>query len=55
VRILQSDDFNTWTEMPVDYKAIARSVVMAGPDPEHLWVATDTGMILHLAVILKPE
>ncbi len=48
VRILQSDDFSTWTEMPVDYKAVARSVVMAGPDPQHLWVATDTGMILHL-------
>lgn len=55
VRILESDDFSTWTEMPVDYKAIARSVVMAGPDPGHLWVATDTGMILHLGVILKPE
>jgi len=55
VRILQSDDFNTWTEMPVDYKAVARSVVIAGPDPEHLWVATDTGMILHLSTIAKPE
>jgi photosynthesis system II assembly factor YCF48-like protein len=48
VKILESTDFSMWTEMPVDYKAVARSVVMAGPDPEHLWVATDTGMILHL-------
>jgi hypothetical protein len=48
VRILQSDDFKTWTEMPVDYKAMARNVVIAGPDPEHVWVSTDTGMILHL-------
>jgi hypothetical protein len=48
VRILESDDFKTWTEMAVDYKAEARSVVMAGPDADHLWVATDTGMILHL-------
>jgi hypothetical protein len=55
VRILESDDFNTWNEMPVDYKAVARSVVIAGPDPEHLWVATDTGMILHLGVVRKPE
>lgn len=55
VRILESDDFSTWTEMPVDYKAVARSVMIAGPDADHLWVATDTGMILHLAVILKPE
>jgi hypothetical protein len=48
VKILKSDDFKTWTDMPVDYKAVARSVVMAGPDPAHVWVATDTGMILHL-------
>ena len=54
VRILESDDFQTWTEIPVDYKAAARLVMMAGPDPEHLWVATDTGMILHLTVTLKP-
>ena len=26
----------------------ARQVIVTGPDPEHLWVATDTGMILHL-------
>jgi hypothetical protein len=48
VKILKSEDFSTWTDMAVDYKAVARSVVMAGPDPEHLWVGTDTGMILHL-------
>ena len=48
VKILESDDFSTWTDMPVDYKAVARSVVMAGPDADHVWVATDTGMILHL-------
>lgn len=48
VKILESSDFSTWTEMPVDYKAVARSVVMAGPDENHMWVATDTGMILHL-------
>jgi photosystem II stability/assembly factor-like uncharacterized protein len=50
VRILESTDFDTWTEMPVSYKAVARSVVIAGPDPEHLWVATDMGMILHLKI-----
>lgn len=54
VKILQSDDFETWTDMPVDYKAVARSVILAGPDREHLWVATDTGMILHLGGVLKP-
>jgi photosystem II stability/assembly factor-like uncharacterized protein len=55
VRILESEDFQTWTDMPVDYKAVARSVIMAGPDRDHLWVATDTGMILHLGVFPKPE
>ncbi len=55
VRILESDDFETWTDMAVDYKAAARSVMIAGPDSDHLWVATDTGMILHLGVTLKPE
>ena len=34
--------------MPVDYKANARSLVLAGPDAEHQWAATDTGMILWL-------
>ena len=41
--------------MPVDYKALARSVVMAGPDPEHMWIATDTGMILHLKTTFQKE
>jgi photosystem II stability/assembly factor-like uncharacterized protein len=48
VKVLQSDDFEAWTDMPVSYKAVARSVIMAGPDQDHLWIATDTGMILHL-------
>jgi len=48
VKILTSTDLTDWTEMDVDYKANARSLIMAGPDAEHLWVATDTGMILHL-------
>jgi hypothetical protein len=29
--------------------------VIAGPDPDHVWVATDTGMILHLRVTFKTE
>jgi hypothetical protein len=35
--------------MPVDYRVVAQSLVLAGPDSEHLWAATDTGMILQLA------
>lgn len=52
VRMLTSANLTDWKEMDVDYKAVARSLVLSGPDPDHLWAATDTGMILHLA--LKP-
>jgi hypothetical protein len=48
VRILRSDDLSHWGEMKVDYRAVAGSVMLAGPDEDHLWAATDTGMILHL-------
>jgi hypothetical protein len=48
VRMLTSTDFTNWTEMDVDYKAVARTVILAGPDADHQWAATDTGIILHL-------
>ncbi len=48
VKVLTSTTFGDWKEMDVDYKANARMVMMAGPDPEHVWIATDTGMILRL-------
>ncbi|HEY1760901.1 MAG TPA: YCF48-related protein [Bryobacteraceae bacterium] len=48
VKILSSVNLVDWKEMDVDYRASATTLVMAGPDPDHLWVATDTGMILHL-------
>lgn len=48
VRIFASTDYAQWTEMPVDYRAVARQVMLAGPDAQHLWLATDTGMILRL-------
>jgi hypothetical protein len=34
--------------MPVDYRAVAHSVLLTGPDENHVWAATDTGMILKL-------
>jgi hypothetical protein len=34
--------------MEVDYRAVAQHAVLSGPDAHHLWVATDTGMILGL-------
>jgi photosystem II stability/assembly factor-like uncharacterized protein len=48
VRILTSTNLTDWSQMDVDYRAVARSVILAGPDAGHLWAATDTGMILHL-------
>jgi hypothetical protein len=48
VRMLSSANMKDWEEMPVDYRAVAQSLVLAGPDAEHLWAATDTGMILRL-------
>ena len=47
--MLTSANLTDWTEMQVDYKAVARSLALAGPDPDHLWAATDTGMILRLS------
>jgi hypothetical protein len=48
VKFLTSVDMTTWKEMDVDYRAVARAIVLAGPDATHLWAVTDTGMILHL-------
>jgi hypothetical protein len=48
VKMLSSVDLLEWKEMDVDYRAVATTLVLAGPDREHLWVGTDTGMILHL-------
>jgi photosystem II stability/assembly factor-like uncharacterized protein len=49
LRVFQSEDLTTWSEMRVDYRAVANYVVLAVRDPEHAWLATDTGMILRLA------
>lgn len=48
LKVLRSDDMEHWEEMPVDYRAVAHRAMIAGPDEEHLWIATDTGMILKL-------
>jgi hypothetical protein len=47
---MTSDDAENWTEMPVDYRAVAHRALIAGPDPTHVWVATDTGLILNLVI-----
>lgn len=49
LKVLTSADNAHWTEMPVDYRAVAHSAVLTGPDEKHVWIGTDTGMILKLA------
>jgi hypothetical protein len=48
VKILSSTDMDNWTEMTVDYRAVGHSVLIAGPDEDHVWAATDMGLILKL-------
>jgi hypothetical protein len=48
LKILTSNDLSSWSEMTVDYRAVAHSAIIAGPDSKHVWVATDSGMILKL-------
>lgn len=50
LKVLRSDDLEHWEEMTVDYRAVAHRAMIAGPDEDHLWIATDTGMILKLFV-----
>jgi hypothetical protein len=46
LKILESADLKVWQEMDVDYRAVAQRAVIAAPDAQHMWVATDTGAIL---------
>ncbi len=48
VKVLFSEDLENWKEIPVDYKAAAHRCILAGPDSAHVFIATDTGMILRL-------
>ena len=48
VQVLKSKDLSAWTEMEVDYRAVARQVSFAAPNDTNLWIATDNGMILKL-------
>ena len=48
LKVLTSADLENWEEMTVDYRAVAHRAMIAGPDENHLWIATDTGMILKL-------
>ena len=48
VKVFKSTDMVKWDEMPVDYRAVSERVVFGGTDADHLWLATDNGMILRL-------
>ncbi len=48
VVVLTSRDFSKWDRMQVDYRASAIRTMIAGPDDQHHWLATDNGMILKL-------
>jgi photosystem II stability/assembly factor-like uncharacterized protein len=48
LKILKSGNLKVWQEMDVDYRAVAQRAIIAAPDAEHMWVATDTGQILGL-------
>jgi len=48
LKIFESNNLKVWKEMDVDYRAVAQRVVIAAPDAQNIWVATDTGAILKL-------
>jgi hypothetical protein len=48
LRILESENLRVWKEMDVDYRAVAQRAIIAAPDAQNIWVATDTGAILKL-------
>ena len=48
LKILRSSDLKEWQDMEVDYRAVASRAVISATDESHIWIATDTGMILRL-------
>ena len=48
VKVFKSNDMISWTEMAVDYRAVARRALLSGAGEADLWLATDNGMILQL-------
>lgn len=48
VVVYTSRNHQTWQSMPVDYRASALRTILAMPDEQHRWLATDNGMILKL-------
>jgi hypothetical protein len=46
LRMLDTTNLSNWSTEKVDYRAVARETTIAVADPDNIWVATDTGMIL---------
>ncbi len=46
IHVLESTDLKQWNEVKVDFRASGANAILAGPDSEHLFMATDAGMIL---------
>ena len=49
LHVLRSRDLDQWTEMEVDYRAVARRAVISDSPGGDLWIATSEGMILRLS------
>ncbi|MGH9614546.1 MAG: YCF48-related protein [Bryobacteraceae bacterium] len=48
LRVMTSRNITDWTDIDIDYRAVARSATFSAADADHVWLATDTGMILKL-------
>ena len=48
VQVLRSTDMSVWSEMNVDYRAVAGRAILAASGDKDIWMATDSGMILKL-------
>ena len=48
LKVLRSLDMTSWTEMDVSYKAFGGNAILEVINETNAWIATDTGMILHL-------
>jgi hypothetical protein len=46
VKVFKSPDMTSWSELEVDYRAIAQRAIITGADDRNLWIGTDNGMIL---------
>ena len=48
VKVLRSRDFSIWTDLDVDYRAVAMRTTLSAVGDHDIWLATDSGMILKL-------